>query len=78
MSPVIYSVKVAFQRLPTSLDWIYHVNPMVGPLVLARSAFFPQEMHWNYVWQSAVVSLVLLALGMFTFIRLERQVLKEI
>jgi ABC-2 type transport system permease protein len=78
MSPVLYSVAVAFKRLPASLDWIYHVNPVVGPLVLARSAFFPQELHWNYVWQSGLSSLVLLVIGIFTFIRLERQVLKEI
>jgi ABC-2 type transport system permease protein len=78
MSPVLYSVAVAFKRLPPSLDWIYNVNPIVGPLVLARSAFFPQELHWTYVWHSALISIALLAIGVFTFIRLERQVLKEI
>jgi ABC-2 type transport system permease protein len=46
--------------------------------VLSRAAFFPQELRWSYVWHSAIASLVILAIGVFTFIRLERQVLKEI
>jgi ABC-2 type transport system permease protein len=34
--------------------------------------------HWNWVWHSALVSLILLAIGMALFVRLERPVLKEI
>lgn len=34
--------------------------------------------HWNWIWHSAVVSLVILCIGVFVFIRLERPVLKEI
>jgi ABC-2 type transport system permease protein len=34
--------------------------------------------HWNWIWHSAVVSVIILAIGMFLFTRLERPVLKEI
>lgn len=34
--------------------------------------------HWDYVWHSAIASIVVLAIGIFVFIRLERPVLKEI
>jgi ABC-2 type transport system permease protein len=77
MSPVLYSIQAVLQRAP-GLRYFYDFNPVVGPLVLARSAFFPQELHWNYVWHSAIGCLVVFAIGMFTFTRLERQVLKEV
>jgi hypothetical protein len=51
---------------------------MVGPLLLARSAFFPQELSWYYVWHSAIVIVAVFCVGLFTFVRLERQMLKEI
>lgn len=34
--------------------------------------------HWDYVWHSALISLLILAIGIFVFVRLERPVLKEI
>lgn len=34
--------------------------------------------HWDYVWHSAIAILILLAIGVFVFARLERPVLKEI
>jgi ABC-2 type transport system permease protein len=77
MSPVLYSVHVVTQRAP-QLRFIYDVNPMVGPLLLARSAFFPQELHWHYVFYSAIECVLVFAVGLFMFTRLERQVLKEI
>ena len=77
LSPVLYSTELAFKRAPGLKD-VYGFNPMVGPLVLARSAFFPQELRWVYVWHSALTAVVIFVVGLFTFIRLERQVLKEI
>jgi ABC-2 type transport system permease protein len=77
MSPVLYSVSTVLKRAP-QLRYFYDFNPVVGPLVLARSAFFPQELRWAYVWHSAIGCVLVFAIGMFTFTRLERQVLKEI
>lgn len=77
MSPVLYSTELVQQRFGRA-EFLLSINPVVGPLVLARSAFFPQELNWNYVWTSAIGCLLLFAIGMFAFIRLERQVLKEI
>jgi ABC-2 type transport system permease protein len=77
MSPVLYSLHVALQR-GHQLRYIFDVNPMVGPLVLSRACFFPQELQWSFVWHSAVVEVIIFAVGLFTFTRLERQVLKEI
>jgi ABC-2 type transport system permease protein len=34
--------------------------------------------HWNYVWHSAIGIAIIVAIGVFIFSRLERQVLKEI
>jgi ABC-2 type transport system permease protein len=34
--------------------------------------------HWNWVWHSAVVALIIFGIGVFVFMRLERSVLKEI
>jgi ABC-2 type transport system permease protein len=34
--------------------------------------------HWNWIWHSAVVAFVILVIGGFVFMRLERHVLKEI
>jgi ABC-2 type transport system permease protein len=77
MSPVLYSLQTVLHRAP-NLRFIYEINPVVGPLLLARSAFFPQELEWSYVWHSGVICVAVFALGMFIFVRLERQVLKEI
>jgi hypothetical protein len=34
--------------------------------------------HWNWVWHSALTSLVIFAIGVVVFVRLERPMLKEI
>jgi len=77
MSPVLYSVDAVVHRAP-ALRFVYAANPMVGPLMLARSAFFSQELRWHYVLSSAVICVALFATGVWVFTRLERPVLKEI
>jgi ABC-2 type transport system permease protein len=77
MSPVLYSLHTVLHKAP-ALRVLFEVNPMVGPLLLARSSFFPAELSWYYVWHSAIVITVIFFVGLFTFTRLERQVLKEI
>ena len=74
LSPIIYSVN----NVPPELETAYNFNPTVGMLVLARATFFGDELVWAPVMGSGAVILVILAIGIFTFTRLERQVLKEI
>ena len=76
VSPVLYSVNdvARLEKLHDVFSW----NPMAGILTLYRSAFFPQELHWNYVAHAAIVCLLVLAMGLFIFARLERPVLKEL
>jgi ABC-2 type transport system permease protein len=76
VSPVIYSVNDA--KKLAKLHDVFSWNPLAGILTLYRSAFFPQELHWNYVFHSAIGCFVILAMGLFIFARLERPVLKEI
>jgi ABC-2 type transport system permease protein len=76
VSPVLYSVNDA-KRLKKLHD-VFSWNPMAGILTLYRSAFFPQELHWNYVFHSSIVCSATLAVGLFVFARLERPVLKEL
>jgi ABC-2 type transport system permease protein len=77
MSPVLFSTELVQKRFG-SAAFVLDINPIAGPLVLARSAFFPQELQWRYVGTSAIGCVIIFAIGLFAFIRLERQVLKEI
>ncbi len=73
-SPVIYSI----EKIPQNLHFVYNFNPTVGMLVLSRAMFFPQELKWNYVADSAAITAVIFAIGVVVFTRLENAVLKEI
>jgi ABC-2 type transport system permease protein len=75
-SPVIYSL-TDVDRVK-KLHTAFSLNPMAGIFSLYRSAFFPQELRWDYVLHSAVGGVVILVIGLFVFARLERPVLKEI
>lgn len=73
-SPVIYSVS----DLPAPFDVIGAFNPLAGIFTLYRMAFFPDQWHGLTVIISAVMSLLILALGIWVFRALERPVLKEL
>ncbi len=73
-SPVLYSTT----RLPESYQFVYAFNPTTGFLELSHSMFFEAALRWDYVWHSALAAVVLLIIGTFVFVKLERQVLKEI
>jgi ABC-2 type transport system permease protein len=77
MSPVLYSIEAVVKQVP-AIKYVYGLNPLVGPLSMARAGFYPDELRWEYIWHSIALDVIIFALGMFTFIRLERQVLKEI
>jgi ABC-2 type transport system permease protein len=73
-SPIIYSAT----DVPAGLHTLMMFNPLNGIFGLYRSAFFAQELNWFAVAISAVLSVLLLLLGLWVFSRTERAVLKEI
>jgi ABC-2 type transport system permease protein len=74
-TPILYSVYFAAQRhLGPIVDW----NPFAGIMILYRVTFFKQEMDWPVVWHSMVEDLVILAIGLWAFSRMERPMLKEV
>ena len=73
-TPIIYSVK----DLPGPFETIGMFNPLAGIMTLYRMAFFPGQWDPLVVIISAVMSLMILALGIWVFRTLERPVLKEL
>jgi ABC-2 type transport system permease protein len=75
MTPVLYKVT----NIHGSLRRVYELNPLVGIFELDRAPWFPKDFgDWRAVYISAVGCVLMLALGWWTFIRLERPVLKEL
>jgi ABC-2 type transport system permease protein len=75
-SPIIYSAR-DLEHLHVLKD-LAAFNPLTGLFSLYRAAFFSQELDWYLVVMSALVSLVLLVVGVLVFRRCEAAVLKEI
>jgi len=75
-SPIIYSAR-DLEHIHILKD-LAAFNPLTGLFSLYRAAFFAKELDWYLVLTSALVSLVLLAIGILVFRRSERAVLKEI
>ncbi|PWB96137.1 ABC transporter permease [Salinibacterium hongtaonis] len=73
-SPIIYGVS----DLPENLHFWAGFNPLAGIFSLYRAAFFPAQLDWGVVAIGAVMSVVLLVVGILVFKRTERAVLKEI
>ncbi|MBE3075495.1 MAG: hypothetical protein IMZ75_11230 [Actinobacteria bacterium] len=74
LTPVLYSGDL----IPAPYDKVVWLNPMTGVLEMLRAGFFDQPVILGPVVVGAVVTVVLLFIGTFTFSRLERSVLKEI
>ena len=74
VSPIIYG----FKDLPGPLHFVGALNPLSGIFTLYRVGLFPGQWHTEPVLIGAIVTLVFLALGLFTFRSLERDVLKEL
>lgn len=73
-SPVVYGLV----DMPKDFRPFAALNPMSGILSLYRSAFFPEELNWFDVIVSAILSLVILGIGLLVFRRTIKTVLKEI
>jgi ABC-2 type transport system permease protein len=79
-SPVIYGLKDVTEsdRLGPAKD-IFLLNPLAGIFNLYRVSFFPDQWSgWTPVAVAAAVSVLVFALGIYVFRRLEGRVLKEI
>jgi ABC-2 type transport system permease protein len=75
-SPIVYGLE-KFDHHHT-LKTLLSFNPLTGIFGLYRSAFFPGALDWFPVLVSAVLSLVILGIGLLMFRRNVRAVLKEI
>lgn len=73
-TPIIYGIT----DLPEPFRDIAAFNPLAGIFTLYRAGFFPDQWNTLSVLVGAVVTVVILLLGMWTFARLERSVLKEL
>lgn len=74
-TPILYSVYFAAKR---HLGPIVNYNPFSGIMILYRVTFFKQEMDWAVVWHSIIEIIVIFAIGLWAFGRMERPMLKEI
>lgn len=78
MTPVLYSVKNIHTRW---IRIVYECNPLVGIFELHRAAWFVDKktgFEWTPVYLSVIGCIVVFLLGYWTFMRLERPVLKEL
>ena len=73
-TPIIYGVN----DLPGVFPQLAALNPLSGIFTLYRVGFFPDQWDTLTVVSGAVLSLVVLGLGILVFRRLERAVLKEL
>ncbi len=73
-SPIIYGVN----DLPGAFSQLAALNPLSGIFTLYRVGFFPDQWNTLSVVVGALMCAGFLALGLFTFSRLERPLLKEL
>jgi len=73
-TPIIYGVN----DLPGVFPQLAALNPLSGIFTLYRVGFFPDQWDTLTVVSGAVLSLLVLGLGILVFRRLERAVLKEL
>lgn len=78
-TPVIYGLSDIYKAdMPDFLRQIYLLNPMTGLVSMYRSGFFGEQLHWDAIISSVIVSLILFFAGWKVFSKLESAVLKEI
>ena len=73
-SPIIYGVL----DVPSSFKPFLALNPLSGIFSLYRAAFFPGELVWCNVIMSAIMTMIILVVGIMIFKRAVPAVLKEI
>ncbi|WP_066515246.1 ABC transporter permease [Curtobacterium ammoniigenes] len=73
-SPIVYSPLA----LSHGVHDVFALNPLAGIIGMYRAAFFPKQLDLHEVIAAAIVTLVVLAIGVAVFRRSERRVLKEL
>jgi ABC-2 type transport system permease protein len=75
-TPIVYGL-AEFDKHHT-VKAVLQFNPLTGIMGIYRSAFFRSELDWTSVLISAIISLVILGVGLLSFRRNVRAVLKEL
>jgi ABC-2 type transport system permease protein len=57
---------------------VYHLVTVRGHEVRAKLTHTVYVSHWNWIWHSALSTVIIFAIGVWVFTRLERSALKEI
>jgi ABC-2 type transport system permease protein len=79
LSPILYSLQdVNGEGRRANIRDIVSWNPVAGIMALIRAPFFAEELNWADVAHAAIVSVVIFAIGVWSFNRLERPMLKEV
>jgi ABC-2 type transport system permease protein len=78
LSPILYSLNDVVHKRGHGVAEFVSWNPIAGIMSLFRAPFFPQELNWVDVGHAAIVSVVFFVIGVWTFNRLERPMLKEV
>ena len=78
LSPILYSLHDVVHKRGHGVAEFVSWNPVAGIMSLFRAAFFPQELNWVDVGHAAIVSAIFFVIGVWTFNRLERPMLKEV
>lgn len=68
-SPILYPVSL----VPKEWQWVYFLNPMAGIIAAYRDVLIYNTLPGNYLLASALISLIILALGYWYFKRVEFQ-----
>lgn len=77
-TPILYALEDALKILPSSLTWLFWVNPMTGVLEVHHAAFYPEQFAgWTIVVVSTAMSALIFLFGWAFFRKLEPLVLKE-
>jgi ABC-2 type transport system permease protein len=74
-SPIVYGLN---ELTDSTIRTLVAFNPLSGIFSLYRSSFFPVELDWFAVGMSAILSVVILGVGVLVFSRSIHAVLKEI
>lgn len=69
VTPIIYPLSF----IPTRWRWVLKLNPLSGVIEGFRDAIFGRPFHWQELWFSAGVTLVLLLYSGYSFRRMEHE-----
>jgi ABC-2 type transport system permease protein len=73
-SPIVYSPLA----LPHGIHEFFALNPLAGIIGMYRAGFFPKQLDLHEAAASAIITIVVLWVGIIVFRRSEHRVLKEL